>query len=125
MRILAILVATSMFVCAAVSAAEQTGEIIWIDVRTPAEYEQAHFGAATNINFDAIDKHIGEVTEDRNADIRLYCRSGRRSGFAKETLEKMGYRNVSNEGGLLDVLNKYARTRVCEDGATETTGECS
>jgi len=29
----------------------------------------------------------------------LYCRTGRRSGGAQETLQKLGYREVINAGG--------------------------
>ncbi|GAA5171546.1 rhodanese-like domain-containing protein [Viridibacterium curvum] len=30
----------------------------------------------------------------------LYCRSGRRSGVAQQTLRSMGYKDVQNYGGL-------------------------
>ncbi|WP_041590145.1 rhodanese-like domain-containing protein [Teredinibacter turnerae] len=78
----------------------------WIDVRSADEYAGGHYSAAVNIPHTEIAARIGEVTDDKNADIHVYCRSGRRSGIAKETLEKMGYTQVTNEGGYSDVLKK-------------------
>ena len=43
---------------------------------------------------------------DKNALVMLYCKSGRRSGFAKQTLEQLGYSNVVNAGGINDVLRR-------------------
>ena len=34
----------------------------------------------------------------------LYCRSGRRSGLAKQSLEELGYRQVINAGAYDDLL---------------------
>ena len=34
--------------------------------------------------------------------ISVYCRSGRRASMAQEALEKAGYKNVKNLGGLKD-----------------------
>ncbi|MGR8949883.1 MAG: rhodanese-like domain-containing protein [Gammaproteobacteria bacterium] len=83
--------------------AEETAAI-WIDVRTPAEFASGHVKSAINIEFQTIAERIATVTEDKSADIRLYCRSGRRSGVAQETLRKLGYKNVSNEGGYAAAL---------------------
>ena len=51
-----------------------------------------------------IGARINEITTDKNAALRLYCQSGRRSGLAKQTLEKLGYVNVVNAGGVNLVL---------------------
>ncbi|MEM7468599.1 MAG: rhodanese-like domain-containing protein [Pseudomonadota bacterium] len=82
---------------------------IWIDVRTPAEYASGHVNGAVNIEFQTIAERIADVTNDKNADIRLYCRSGRRSGVAKEALVKLGYENVSNEGGYAAALVAFEK----------------
>ena len=78
----------------------------WIDVRTPAEYETGHLPGSRNINFDRIGAGIVEITGSRDAPIILYCRSGRRSGLAKQALEQLGYTNVINAGGIEDVLRR-------------------
>ena len=42
------------------------------------------------------------VAKDKSTPIYVYCRSGRRSQIAKETLKKMGYENVRNLGSIED-----------------------
>ena len=77
--------------------AERSG--VWIDVRSPEEYATGHLDGALNLPHDSIGKHIAAEVPDKDAEIHLYCRSGRRSGIAKDTLERMGYTRVRNEGG--------------------------
>jgi phage shock protein E len=89
------------------AAGEQNSpDALWIDVRTAAEYESGHVPGARNIDFDRIGEHIAAVTQDKDQPIVLYCKSGRRSGFAKQTLVQLGYRNVHNAGGVVDVLRR-------------------
>ena len=76
-----------------------------IDVRTQQEFDAGHLQDAKLIPFDQIGDKISAVETDKERDIVVYCRSGRRSGIAKETLEKMGYKNVINGGGMNDLLN--------------------
>ena len=74
-----------------------------VDVRTPEEFAARHFPGAVNIPFDQIGGRTGELGAlDRP--IVVYCRSGRRSGIAKRTLEKAGFTNVTNGGGLEQML---------------------
>ena len=63
-----------------------------IDVRTESEYSEAHIPTANNIPYDTIAENL--LIEDKNALIILYCRSGRRSGIALDTLKNLGYTNV-------------------------------
>lgn len=79
---------------------------VWIDVRTSEEYAAGHLEGSVNIPYENITKKIGELTSDKDADIRVYCRTGRRSGIAKELLEAHGFSNVTNEGGYQDLLKK-------------------
>ena len=74
-----------------------------IDVRTASEYQQAHIRQAVNVPFDQIADRIAALAPDREARIVLYCRSGRRSGIAEQTLRQLGYRQVENHGGLDDM----------------------
>lgn len=71
-------------------------ESVWIDVRSPEEYADGHVAQAVNIPYTEIGARIAEVTEDKDAQIYLYCRSGRRSGIALDTLNEMGYVNAVN-----------------------------
>lgn len=79
---------------------------IWIDVRTAEEFASGHVDGAYNIPYEDIGKEISSITRDIDADIRVYCRSGRRSGIAKDTLNGMGYENVVNEGGFEDIQKR-------------------
>ena len=79
---------------------------IWVDVRTAEEFENGHITDAINIPYEQIGAHIAQVTDNKSADLRIYCKSGRRAGIAKQELEKMGYTNVTNEGGYQDILNR-------------------
>ena len=84
-------------------------KVYWIDVRTAEEFAGGHHPEAVNIPYETISEHIASVTEDKDADIRMYCRSGRRSGFAMETVQALGYTDVTNEGGYDDVQKLLAK----------------
>ena len=84
-------------------AKDKAAEGIWIDVRTVAEYSQGHKDDAINIPHTKIRYEIAKVTTNKEAKIHLYCAAGVRAGIAKSTLERMGYQNVINEGGLSDI----------------------
>lgn len=81
-------------------------EPIWIDVRSDAEYQQGHKQGALLMPHDAIAELIEETGIDRDAEIYLYCRSGRRAEQAKAVLQNLGYTQVTNLGGLQDALDK-------------------
>jgi phage shock protein E len=83
-------------------------EPIWIDVRTAVEYNGGHVSEAVNISHTEIAEGISGITGDKNASIYVYCRSGRRSGIAKETLESLGYTQVVNVGGIEEAMKKAA-----------------
>ncbi len=85
-------------------------EPIWIDVRTAEEFSTGHVEGAINIPFDVIANDIGAISQDKNAEINLYCRSGGRAGKALRTLEGLGYTQVTNEGGYNDVLVKMNKS---------------
>jgi len=86
------------------------GDAHWIDVRTAEEYAAGHVTEAVNIPYEEIAGRVAEVTTDKDDLIYVYCRSGRRSGIAKKTLEDAGYRNVVNIGGFEAALKKAAET---------------
>jgi phage shock protein E len=73
-------------------------QTFWIDVRSAAEWEQGHLPQAVLIPHEAVALQIAALTTDKQADIRLYCRSGRRAGIAQAALEAQGYRRVTNVG---------------------------
>ena len=81
-----------------------------IDVRTVDEYQQEHVRQSVNIPYDEIAGRIAVFAPDRDARIVLYCRSGRRSAIAEQTLRQLGYRQIENQGGLNDMQRGGYRT---------------
>jgi rhodanese-related sulfurtransferase len=76
------------------------GRVELIDVRTPAEFREAHVGFAENVPLDRLDP--AEVRRRRDgADGPLYviCKSGSRARRACERLSAAGVEAVSVEGG--------------------------
>ena len=92
-------------------------ETYLIDVRSPEEYAEAHADGAVNIPVEEVAAKIGAVTADKDADIYVYCRSGRRAGVAQETLTGLGYTKVTNLGTLADAQAFVARTQAEETAA--------
>jgi phage shock protein E len=78
-----------------------------VDVRTPAEYAAGHLDRAILIPHDELDARLGELDAalggDRTKKVVVYCASGRRSGIAKDLLEKRGFVAVTNAGGYRDL----------------------
>ncbi|MDD4124120.1 MAG: rhodanese-like domain-containing protein [Eubacteriales bacterium] len=81
---------------------------VLVDVRTEEEYAEGHIPGSVNIPLQSI-QDIESVATDKNTPLFLYCRSGRRSGEAKSTLEEAGYVNVYNIGGIIDYSGELER----------------
>ena len=65
-----------------------------LDVRTEEEFAEKRIAGAILIPYDEIEARAeGELT-DKAQLILVYCRSGRRSKIAAETLANLGYTNV-------------------------------
>ncbi len=77
-------------------------EIIVVDVRTKAEYDEGHIENAILIPNEEISTEKPEQLPDLDAEILVYCRSGRRSKEAANKLVDMGYTNVYDFGGIID-----------------------
>lgn len=72
------------------------------DVRTPEEFSAGHFQNATLLPLQDI--QAGKLPKEaKDKKLYVYCRSGNRSSQAKALLEKAGYTDVVDLGGLSDV----------------------
>ena len=74
--------------------------IILIDVRTPAEYKSGHIPGSISMPLDSLGVDVRKKLPNLNSTIFVYCLSGGRSSRAVSTLERMGYTNVNNLGGI-------------------------
>ena len=89
-----------------------TADAYIIDVRTEAEYKAGHLKGAVLIPYDQIERRISATVQDFDARIYVYCRSGRRSGIAKDVLNKLGYRDVINLGSVSNAAKSLDRQVV-------------
>ena len=74
--------------------------IVLVDVRTAGEFSSGHLPEAVNIPLAEIAD--SPPTEEMDALIVLYCRSGNRSSQAERILRNLGYTDLVNFGGVLD-----------------------
>ena len=79
----------------------EEGYII-LDVRAQEEYDQGHIPGAIVIPHTEIETRAEEELTDKDQQILVYCRSGRRSKLAADVLLELGYTNIKEFGGILD-----------------------
>ena len=79
----------------------EEGYII-LDVRSQEEYDQGHIPGAILIPYTEINEQAEELIPDKDKLILVYCRSGRRSKIASESLVQLGYTSVKEFGGIID-----------------------
>lgn len=82
-------------------------DFVFLDVREQWEYDEFNLGAKL-IPLNTINTALDDLEEHKNDEIVIHCRSGQRSGMAKQFLESIGYTNVRNLlGGVLDWKEKF------------------
>ena len=74
-------------------------QAILLDVRTPEEYGGGHVPGSKNLPLQQIEK-ITSIAEKKDTPLFVYCQSGARSRQAVSLLQRMGYVNVNNIGGM-------------------------
>jgi len=79
-----------------------------LDVRTPEEYREGHLPGSRNLPLQVIAR-VEETLTDKTVPLFLYCHSGARSRRAAAFLQKIGYTNVTNIGGLAGYAGKLER----------------
>ena len=85
---------------AAAANTQNPAAAVWIDVRTPEEYASGHLPQAQLIPFDSIGVGVAKLDLAKDTPIYLYCAVGGRAEKAKQSLQALGYSNVTNTGGL-------------------------
>ena len=77
-------------------------EHIILDTREQDEFDEGHIPGAILIPYTEIENKAEAMLPDKDKLILVYCRSGRRSKIAAESLAKLGYTNVKEFGGIID-----------------------
>ena len=75
---------------------------IILDVRTEEEFAEGHVKDAILIPDTEITEKAEGILTDKEQQILVYCRSGRRSKNAANQLVELGYSNVKEFGGIID-----------------------
>ncbi|HEY9721219.1 MAG TPA: rhodanese-like domain-containing protein [Oscillatoriaceae cyanobacterium] len=69
-----------------------------LDVRTPGEFRSGGYPGALNIPLQELPQRLGELTKGKP--VVVYCASGTRSATAAVLLQRAGFPEVINAGGL-------------------------
>lgn len=75
---------------------------IILDVREQDEFDAGHIPGAVLIPYEQITGKAETMLPDKDAQILVYCRSGRRSKIAAAALAQLGYTNIKEFGGIID-----------------------
>jgi rhodanese-related sulfurtransferase len=71
----------------------------FVDVREDAEWAQDRARGARHLGRGVLERDIEGVIHDKQAEIVLYCGGGFRSALAADSLQRMGYTNVTSMAG--------------------------
>ncbi|KAK8159274.1 Rhodanese-like domain-containing protein [Phyllosticta citrichinensis] len=82
-----------------------------IDVRSPEEFATGGIDGAINIEYTNIGQLAADPRVGRGDDITLYCRSGRRSAIALDTLKSLGFRKARDIGNLEEAQETLQREK--------------
>lgn len=79
----------------------QTAGALLVDVRSPQEYAGGHVPGSVNVPVEVIGQ-MTSVCPKKDTPLFVYCHSGVRSAQACSALERAGYTDVNDLGGIID-----------------------
>ena len=88
---------------------DENKDYVIVDVRTPDEYKEGHIPNAINIPNEIINETVYNKLKDKNQLILIYCRSGSRSRQAAYKMQKLGYTNLVDFGGIINWKGKIEK----------------
>ena len=76
-------------------------DFIILDVRTPGEYSSGYIENAVNIDYKSgnFKEEVNKLDKDNV--YLVYCGSGRRAAGSIDIMEKLGFNNLYNIGGVV------------------------
>ena len=81
---------------------DSSTDYVIVDARTLEEFNEGHIKNAINLDYEEVTQKAESLLPDKNQLILIYCRSGRRSKIAAQSLCELGYTNVKEFGGIID-----------------------
>ena len=78
----------------------ERGKYLIIDVREDYEYKAGHVPYSINISVQEIESRISEISDWKEKNVIVICRSGRRSRTAAEILVKRGFKKIFDADGV-------------------------
>jgi phage shock protein E len=92
--------------------ARKDADLVVLDVRTADEFAAGHVPGARNVSHDLLSSKVADLQELRGKQVVLYCRSGRRTLLAEQTLRAAGFTRLLHLQG--DYLAWEAEHRPIE-----------
>ena len=98
--LVALFAVTALSACASGPSIDMKSVAAVIDVRTPAEFSGGHLQGAVNVDVEGADFATKMGQFDKAKNYVVYCHSGRRAGIALDTMKGLGFKNLTNAGGI-------------------------
>ena len=92
-----------------------SGNVLLIDVRTPAEYRAGHIAGAINRPLNDLGRHVAEISPER--EVVLYCSSGFRSAMGVMALQLEGRHQVKGFAPSIEGWKAAGEPVVTTEGA--------
>ena len=77
----------------------QTPGAVLLDVRSAEEYAEVHIPGSINVPMELM-RIIERFVPNKSTPVFAYCFNGFRSGTAAKMMQRAGYKNVKNIGGI-------------------------
>jgi rhodanese-related sulfurtransferase len=82
---------------------EESENALLLDVRTPGEYDEVHIPGSYLIPVQELEQRLDEISQYKDREVFVYCRSGNRSMSAASILRENGFMRIINlAGGIRD-----------------------
>lgn len=103
---------------------QENPSLLLLDIREPYEFEAMHIKNSINVPRGVLEtaceydyeETVAQLVEARDKEVVVACRSGNRSIFACEVMQKMGYQNVVSLKTGLRGWSDYEQPLFDKDG---------
>lgn len=103
---------------------DENPSLLLLDIREPYEYDAMHIKGSINVPRGVLEtacewdyeETVPELVQARDKEVIVACRSGNRSIFVCEVMQKMGYKNVVSLKTGLRGWSDYEQPLFDKDG---------